>query len=430
MNWQKNRWIGVFFVISGLATSSTAAPVFEEAPKNGFVKVSTDHPEAQNIKRRFGMGHSGSYPAEALRLLRDEDLRSLSEVSEESRQKAIALFKAGKVVAVDSVVGNATRLGNPPGGKGAVPIGELMTFLEAKIFRLAVDSFKLGRPIKQILWTSDENKAETTKILSAMLGKIEKMPNLDPIVRSQTIEYLKGNNIVLMAQSTLFPVIDSRGELSVERMRNLGAGELVPTIFRSGAAEKVGLSPDSMIVFSNIDFDLNYLDVVAASIEAKNPDLMQVHVKTNASGGSAYWLKEGETWRIVPLEGIEVPPEVLAKAPTLNTNTVVIQGRALMPELYQDLPLPFEAKEYEGKKFHLPKLSLSDIGKHPAIRSAVILADSNAYFFTGSKNLELLQRDGPREEQARILRWNEQARFVLWGKGGQARSCNQGHRAH
>lgn len=395
-------WILLLF--GGLGWAQTH-PIYSEAPYNGFEKKGIESREAQSLKVRFHENSGGAYSEGQLRPLTEKDFINIDNVSLESLERAKKLFQSGKVVVVDSVVGNATRLGNPPGGKGAVVIGEQITFLDAKIIRLAVDSSFVGRDIKQILWTSEENMGAVSKLLNSLDSRLDKMSSLSSELKATIRKYIRGQNIVLMAQSTLLPVIDKDGRLSEERFRNLGAGEMVPTIYRSGADELVGLRRDSILVFSNIDFDLSYLHVVAASLEADRPDLMQVHIKTKASGGSAYWLKDGDSWRIVPLEGIEVPASVLEKATTLNSNTVVMQGRALDPKNYENLPLPFEEKEYEGRKFYLPKLSLSDIGKDKSIRTAVAIGDVNEYFFAGSKNSDLLARTGPEEIRQRISRW-------------------------
>lgn len=389
----------------GYPVWAQSKPIFREAPYNGFEKKGIESREAQSLKVRFHENIGGAYSENQLRPLAEKDFVNIDNVSLENLEQAKKLFQSGKVVVVDSVVGNATRLGNPPGGKGAVTIGEGITFLDAKIIRLAVDSNFVGRDIKQILWTSEENMSAVSKLLSSLDSRLDKMLALSSDLKSIVRKYIRGQNIVLMAQSTLLPVIDKDGRLSEERLRNLGAGEMVPTIYRSGANELVGLRRDSILVFSNIDFDLSYLHVVAASLEAGRPDLMQVHIKTKASGGSAYWLKDDASWRIVPLEGIEVPASVLEKATTLNSNTVVMQGRALDPKNYENLALPFEEKEYEGRKFYLPKLSLSDIGKDKSIRTAVAIGDVSEYFFTGSKNSDLLAKTGTEEIRQRIARW-------------------------
>jgi hypothetical protein len=249
------------------------------------------------------------------------------------------------------------------------------------------------------------------------------MTGLSTETKDAVRKYLIGNNITLMAQSTLYPVIDDEGKLNNTIERNLGAGELIPTMFRSGVAEKLKIEKDSVVVFSNIDFDLEYIDTIAAWIESNRPDLLQVHVKSEGKGGSAYKFtdKTGRT-RTIPLEGIEVSPEMLKQTSTLNTNTAVLSGRALQPELYKQLPIPFESKEYHGRKFWLPKVSLADIGK--IVRTGVALGDPKKVFYTGSKDMAKLLETGVAEAMGRISRWNQQVRNGMFRS---SMMCNKSH---
>jgi hypothetical protein len=232
-----------------LSALAIAASPFHEAPNNTFEKMELASPEAQSIKQRFHKSKNTGYLEENLRPLREQDFVQIESVGASNRSLAIELIRSGKVIAVDSVVGNATRLGNPPGGKGAVVISDNITFLDAKIFRLAVDSHHIGAAIKQVLWTSDENKASVASLLNTLDQRLESMLSLSPAFKAIVREYLKGNHITLMAQSTLLPVVNQDGELAPERYRNLGAGELIPTIFRSGADKLVQLKADSIVVF-------------------------------------------------------------------------------------------------------------------------------------------------------------------------------------
>lgn len=405
----------LLFVVSSLApilvSTAFAEQVYRAAPNNTFETVGADSQEANAILQsyfKFSNNVGSNYTEKNLQPLEPSDFTRIDRLSEDSRNQARKLIREGKVIAVDSVVGNAVRLGSPNGGKGAVEIANGMTFLDSKIIRLAVDSYSLGVTIKQILWTSQENQSYIEELLNTMEERIQKIEGLNDRIKEIVKNYLKARPITLMAQSTLFPVVGDNKELSFERTRNLGAGELVPTIFRSQANKMVNLTADSLIVFSNIDFDLNFLDVVAASIEAKDPDLLQVHVETKASGGSAYWHTQNGQRRIVPLEGIEVPKPILDRAGTLNTNTLVIRGKALDPKLYASLDVPFEKKTYDGRTFYLPKVSVADIGKDQRIRTAVALGNTSEYFYSGSKDTELLRQTGILEANGRFSRWQTQ----------------------
>ena len=379
------------------------------APYNGFEKRPSNSREAQWLKKKFDEKEAVSlFTPENLKVLEPADFIDMDNLSPASLKAGREAFQQGRVVIVDSVVGNATRLGNPPGGKGAVEIAAGITFLDAKIIRLAVESQFIDYPIAQILWVSEENYNAVTELLESMEERLTKNPLLSKGIVKAVKNYLKEPRITLMAQSKLLPVIDEGGELTEAKFRNLGAGELIPTIFRSGASDMVNLRKDSLVIFSNIDFDAHYLDVVAASIEAGDPDLMQVHVPTTASGGSAYRFFENDgSSKILPLEEIEVPEEVLKKVKTLNTNTVVLQGSALDPKNYKGLPIPFEKKQYNDSILYLPKLSLSDIGKHSEVNSAVAIDNSSEHFFAGSKNTKLLREMGGQEVRFRIFRWEE-----------------------
>jgi hypothetical protein len=402
-----------------ISFSVLAGPgLYKEAPRNGFIYSSVTDPLSLELKERFKESSSTAYSADQLDTLVASDFVDLENIHPRFIRQARDLFRAKKIVIVDSVVGNATRLGNPPGGKGAVEIAKQITFLESKIIRLAVESKLLGVNIPQVLWTSEENRDAVYDILENMSKRVKENPAIKKRVKKAILQYLKGQNITIMAQATLLPVIDHNGDLSDKRMRNLGAGELIPTLYRSGVTESLGIDDKSMVIFSNIDFDVSYLEVVAGNLQANRPDLMQVHVPTKASGGSAYWVEENGQRRIIPLEEIEVPQEVLERITTLNSNTVVLQGNALNPKLYNELPLPFEKKIYDGQYLYLPKLSLSDIGKHPDIVSAVAKGRLEKYFFSGSKNLAQLREQGRTEINHRIERWQSRInttfdRFIM-----------------
>ncbi len=397
-------------VLSLFIISISWAQPYNFAPNNGFEKKDSSTTEAKWLEGKFSQGTGKTYQADKIEPLKMTDFIDLEGLSEDSLKKSKQLFEEGKVVVVDSIVGNAARLGNPPGGKGMVQIARDIAFLDAKVIRIAIESQFIGTPIKNILWTGEENLAHGINALETMKDRLLKNKNLSKPIKKAIEKYLAGNNITIMAQSTLLPVLDEGGKLTEDRMRNLGAGELIPTLKRSGADKIINLTDETRVIFSNIDFDVNYLEVVAASIEAGNPDLLQVHVPTQASGGSAYWVTENGKKRIIPLEGIEVPDEILKRAPTLNSNSVVMTGNALKEDFYKDLPVPFEKKNYDGKTYYLPKVSLSDIGKHPDIVSAVAIGPEKDYFFTGSKDLDRLAQEGQGEIDKRISIWNKRVK--------------------
>lgn len=398
---------------------------YQEAPQNGFNRLPVDSREAQWLLAKYKQSTSAaSNSYVSITPLEMDDFFDIDSMSEEHLNLAKKLIREGKVVAIDSTVGNASRLGNPPGGKGAVAIAENLTFLEMKIMRLAVESYLVGAPIPQVLWTSDENKESTIAIISGMNEKIQASKYVSPKVKEALALYLGRDNITLMAQADLLPVINSNGELTTDHMRNLGAGEAIPTLYRSKASTRVGLTSDSIVIFSNIDFDLSYVEMVAASEAAGRPDVMPLHVKADGfSGGSAYRVidRNGREM-VVGLEDIEVPVELQQNKVSFNTNTVVLRGKALNPEYYDELGIPFEKKSYilrdsrglpiikdgveEKVVYYLPKVSLLDISKHQEVATKVAITHNiRHYFFPGSKDSALLEKTGPMELLRRVNRF-------------------------
>jgi hypothetical protein len=232
------------------------------------------------------------------------------------------------------------------------------------------------------------------------------------------VKYLDGQNIILMAHSIRFPIIDKTGKLTTKRFRNLGAGELVPVLHASGVASKLHITDDTVLIFSNIDFDPRVREVLGSFVEArkksqnKKPNLMQVHVATSASGGSAYrvTMSDGSTM-IMPIEGIALPMGV-PKAPTLNTNTIVFTGVTLRPEAYANLPIVFERKGTSDEPDFLTKVSLADVSHHSEVIAAVALGSVDKDFFTGSKDSALLSKEGLAEVNRRIQAWNFRLKYT------------------
>ena len=385
---------------------------FDEAPDNSIVKRDENHEKSQRILREYQNSKQTKYNSDNLRILTKEDFIDLNDLTDESLIQARKEIQAGNVVVVDSVVGDGTRLRRPPappppGGKGAVVLGEGITFLEAKIIRLAVESDAVGAMIPEVLWCSKENLEATTQAVRNLDRKILSLPSLDPELKTAVRKYLRSKSINLMIKSELTPVVREDGTLFMGKMRNLGAGEMVPTLFDSQMAQKLGFNENTKVIFSNIDFDVDYLKAIAGAIQAKNPDLLQIHVPLQAVGGSAYWVNENGKWKITPLEWMEVPQDVLDQVVSHNTNTMVLQGRALNPDFYKELPIPFEKKIYNNETLYLPKVSLADIGKHPEITTAVAMGNTEDWFFTGSKNLDALIAQGESEIKKRIHAWKK-----------------------
>ena len=136
--------MGITFIISILFITSALAAVFTNAPNNGFNILAESHERSQSLKSSFNNSAHATFDESNLKILQPEDFIDLEKLSPASLELAREDFIKGNIISVDSVVGNATRLGNPPGGKGVVEIAKNISFLEAKIIRLAVDSNFLG----------------------------------------------------------------------------------------------------------------------------------------------------------------------------------------------------------------------------------------------------------------------------------------------
>lgn len=396
-------------------TSAFAGDIYQDSPNGSFSTVGTDSIRAERVKRAFDAFNTGdgiAYPRQHIRPLSLDDYIDLMAITPENLRAARKAIQKGNVVIVDSCVGNAVRLGSPPGGKGAVRFADDVdiTFLMAKYIRYAVEAHLAGGKLPHVLWYSPENELAVKELLDTMVDKVRRNSLLSEELRKIVIDYLQGKNIVLMGHGELGPVINAAGELTTRMYRNFGAGELVPALHQSGVAKMLGFNKETKVVFSNIDFDFKLLEVLGATYQAGSPDLLQVQIRSDASGGSAYRVRVGENqWKMVPLEGIEVPREIVENNPMLNSNTVVLQGRALDPTYYQELNIPFEKKVYGEDIFFLPKQSLCDIGKHPAVTVAVALGPAEDYFFTGSKNVERLTNEGRGEIMKRISAWESRA---------------------
>ncbi|MGB0453575.1 MAG: hypothetical protein ACPGJV_07650 [Bacteriovoracaceae bacterium] len=392
--------------------NSSLADVFQMAPYNGFENLPSEDPRSQRILKAYQeFQRISKYGADQISPAQTSDFVRFDQIDNSSYYKAYQAFQNGEVIALASGYGSATRLGNPKGGKGAVKIANEIHFLDANIIRLAIDSQFVGRPIKLAYLLNEDNVAITQQLLRTMDERMQRNPHLTPAIKRAVSDYLKTKPVQIIAKSIQTPVINEKGQLDERMFRNVGALEIVETLFSSGAGELSGYTENSKVIFYNIDNDVRFFDAVAASYQAGSPDLLQVHVPTQGTGGSAYRFRLPDgSYKLMPLEEIEVEEEILKKIMSLNSNTVVLQGNALDPKTIADLPIPFEKKFYEGLgTLYLPKLSLSDGGKHPSVSVGLAMGSVKDWLFEGSKNLELLDAQGLGEIERRINIWNRRA---------------------
>lgn len=417
----------LFFIFILLFTLFAKDP-FVTAPNRGFhIAAETDVEWLKKQYKSWDSSKQGALPFTSLETLEADNVLDLNE--DKNKVKAlnagVKQIKNGRVVFMTSVVGVWDRGGaRATAGKGPVEIAEGLSFIETKILEAATTSAAYsqeGKAVPLVVWTGEQTDVKNKEVIQNFADNLDtKLKNFSPELREKVRAYLNGENIFIMDYALQYPTLDAKTglpyvnpETGKQIEMGLGAGEAVPYLHRSGVmaslSKRLGKDPKDLIfVVSNIEVPVDIALAVGAS-ELSKADMLQLHVpisETYKGGGGYVGTTSTGAKQIVALEDIAVPPELVAKKKTFNTNTGVFRGKALDANLYKNLPVPFEPKGDPKGSLQRAKASLYDASINPEVNFKIAVGEVGRDY-ENFKSWDEIEKNGQKTLDIMKKRWKK-----------------------